>query len=90
MSRRNLKVVVGHRSSAWPHSRWCTPVDWTPKNKVEDAEWSDEDGVWVDDQGECAGLIILEADRLRDGQEINVPAKRLRVVAENLLVYVKV
>jgi hypothetical protein len=90
MNRRNLKVIVGHRSSAWPGSRWCQPVGWTPKNKVEGAEWDEEAGAWMDASGEYAGIIILGADRLQDGQGVKVPANRLRVVTENNLVYVEV
>ena len=50
-----VEVVVGHRSGI-AGARWCRPIGWSPRNSVEGADWSDEDGAWLTEEGEAAGI----------------------------------
>jgi hypothetical protein len=75
-----VTVTVGHRSGI-AGARWCLPVGWSPRNRVEGADWSDEDGCWQDADGDAAGLVVFTEDDEDEGETVTVGLDDIRVVS---------
>lgn len=73
------EVRVNHRSTAFPQSRWVTPVGWEPTNKFSGSEFVD--GSWWDDNEETHGIVLLGADDLDEGDTYRVALTDLRVAS---------
>lgn len=73
-----VEVIVGHRSSI-AGARWCRPIGWSPRNRIEGADWSDEDGAWLTEDGEAAGIVIFGHDE--EGDTVTVGLDDLRVAS---------
>lgn len=73
-----VAVRVCHRSSI-AGARWCQPVGWSPRNRIEGADWDDGDGVWNDENGEAAGIVVFGHDA--EGDTVTVGLDDLRVVS---------
>ena len=73
-----VEVVVGHRSGI-AGARWCRPIGWSPRNPVEGADWSDEDGAWLTEEGEAAGIVVFTEDE--EGETVTVGLDDLRVAS---------
>lgn len=73
-----VEVIVGHRSSI-AGARWCQPSGWSPRNRVEGADWSDGDGAWTTEEGEAAGIVIFGHDE--EGETVTVSVDDLRVAS---------
>lgn len=73
-----VDVEVGHRSSI-PGARWCRPAGWSPRNRVDGADWCDEDGTWSTENGEEAGIVIYGRDV--EGETVRCRVGDLRVVS---------
>lgn len=73
-----VEVIVGHRSSI-AGARWCRPIGWSPRNRVEGADWSDEDGAWLTEEGEAAGIVVFTEDE--EGEKVTVGLDDLRVAS---------
>lgn len=74
-----VKVRIGHASSV-PHARWCRPIGWSPRNRVDGADWYD-DGAWLDDDGETAGIVLFGGEDSAEGDTVTVSLDDLRVVS---------
>ena len=74
-----VEVKVGHRASI-AGARWCRPVGWSPRNRVEGADWCDEDGAWTTEDGEAAGIVVFGHDD-EEGDTVTVGLDDLRVVS---------
>ena len=75
-----VTVLVRHRCSI-PNARWCRPVGWSPRNRIEDADWYDDDSAWLDDDGEAAGLVLFCDEEVSDGDTVTVGLDELRVAS---------
>jgi hypothetical protein len=73
-----LTVSVGHRSGI-AGAHWCRPVGWSPRNRVEGADWSDEGGAWTTEDGEAAGIVVFGHDE--EGDTVTVEVDDLRVAS---------
>ena len=73
-----ISVVVGHRSGI-AGARWCRPIGWSPRNRIEGADWSDEDGAWLTEEGEAAGIVVFTEDE--EGETVTVGLDDLRVAS---------
>lgn len=75
-----VEVLVCHDSSI-AHARWCRPVGWSPRNRVEGADWDDADGVWIDEDGEAAGIVLYGHDDANKGDTVAARLDDMRVVS---------
>lgn len=73
-----LTVAVGHRSGI-AGARWCRPVGWSPRNQIDGADWTDDDGAWTTEEGEAAGIIVFGHDE--EGETVTVGLDDLRVAS---------
>lgn len=73
-----VAVLVGHRSGI-AGARWCRPVGWSPRNRIEGAEWSDEAGAWNSEYEEEAGIVVFGHDN--EGDTVTVGLDDLRVAS---------
>ena len=71
-----VSVLVGHPSSI-AGARWCRPVGWSPRNRFDGADWSDEDGAWATEDGEAAGVVVF--GHYDEGETVTVGLDDLRV-----------
>lgn len=71
-----FRVIVGHRSSI-AGARWCKPAGWSPRNRFDGADWCDEDGAWIDANGEYAGIVVFH--HYEEGETVTVSIDDLRV-----------
>jgi len=71
-----MKVLLQHVSSI-RGARWCRPIGWDPKNKVEGAEFVG-DSWWSEGEGK-AGLVCFSEGA--EGTEIEVAVDDLKVAS---------